>query len=138
MTIAVYELTTGNLIATPASSADVVNPLPANIGAKDVGIIPGGYVWNSVACEFQAPMNPRNITKDDLIRRFSEVELNKFLLAAKNTDLVEGQKDLLYAFQKHLSMRATVNLDEPAIKNGIKYLEFCGLLEEGRAAQLLG
>ena len=134
--IAIYKVSTGQLICSVATMIDVAKVLPVDTAVKDVGVILDGHVWDASTLAFVAPKNPSVISKDDLLRRFTETELKAFFLAEKS-DLGEGQKDLILAFRRHMEQRTMIDLQEPAVRSGIRYLEHCKILGVGRSEQIL-
>jgi len=137
MTIALYDNTTGRLLARLASSADLEAPLPAYLGAKDVGLVPTEYVWDATVTAFVPPKNPTIISIEDFIKRFTSEEIERLLTYQANETLTAGQKDLVGAFIQYLQFRTTVGLGEAYVRKYVRYLEACSILASGRAATIL-
>lgn len=133
-----YATTTGSFIAL---TDNCVDPLPAGIGAKTVGLDKPDlclYTWDPATLSLVQRVPARIIYKYLFIQRFTNTERIAFFSFYLDSTKTEVQRKNVFAFEQYLVYLDTINLDDESIVQGTNYLETVGILAAGRAAQILG
>ena len=123
---AVYETLGGKL-----RSVGTVLPsiLPAGLSSKDFGATRPQGVWNESTLDFDPRPQRRSFPIGRLIRRFTRQERIAF-----RTSTNQNVQDLWFV----LFAEDTINVDDPAITQGLDFLETRGILAPGRADAIRG
>ena len=77
------------------------------------------------------------MTKLAFRRLFTQAERIAFDNFESDTKLSDEQKAFIRTFRTDLAMAEEINLNDEELSSGVEYLETCGLLSEGRAAEVL-
>lgn len=79
----------------------------------------------------------RILTHLEFRRRFTQAERIAVDNYASNTSLTAAQKATFCTLLEDMRVASGINLDDPGTIMGVKYLEQCGLIAVGRAAEIL-
>lgn len=86
------------------------------------------FTWS---VDFSVVPTPRRCTHKDFAERFSEQEMLAIMDATKTSPA-------LAAWWEKFKLAKDINLDDPMTQSGVRALEIAGLLETGRADDILG
>ncbi len=123
---AVYRISDGKLRSVGTTVAD---PLPAGMASKELGNTRPDGIWNESTLVFDPKPQRREYPIGRLIRRFTRSERIAF-----RTSDNENVKDLWFV----IFAEDTINVDDPAITQGLDFLEAQGILVTGRANEIRG
>lgn len=79
----------------------------------------------------------RVVTKLAFRRKFPMAERIAFDNFAANTNLTDEQKATLQTIAKDFELAGEIDMDDPDTASGLAYLESCGIIAAGRAAEIL-
>lgn len=126
---AVYQISDGELVSV--TSIDPTGTLPGGLDFVNVGATRPVGVWNTTTLQFDPPPPIRKITKDDFLKRWTNVELRE-VMAARDQENINVR-----AFKNWLIAVDDIDLDDGLLVAGMDRLVTEGILTTARRDAIL-
>jgi len=118
-----YRIDDGVLI----SSATAIDQIPVGMAVKESDKI---GLWNAKTLDFDPIVQDRILSRDDYLDLFTDSEMLAIVSAATTDSIIKSSLDIL-------NFRGRVRIDSENTINSVNYMESQGLINKGRAGEVL-